>query len=250
LEVAALTEPIAVAWHAVNRGEVRRKDTAVVLGCGPVGLAVILVLKARGVATVIASDPSPGRRALAQACGADIVVDPGSASPFAGSTGFTTMQAPIGAAIDAVISLGRLPVPWWQSWRVLDRLGATKPKAPVVFECVGIPGMIEQVLTGTPLYSRVVVVGVCMGADAFRPSMAINKELDLRFTVGYTPLEFRDTLHALASGRIDPTPLMTGRVGLEGVPKAFDLLGDPETHAKVLIDPRQPGDIKVDAGGR
>ncbi len=253
LDVAALTEPIAVAKHAVNRSEVKRKDTAVVLGCGPVGLAVILVLKARGVATVLASDPSPGRRTLAQACGADIVVDPGDASPFAGSASrghFTTMQAPIGAAIDAVTRLGKLPVPWWQSWRMLEKMGATKPKAPVVFECVGVPTMIEQVLTGAPLYSRVVVVGVCMGADTFRPSMAINKELDLRFVVGYTPLEFRDTLHALASGRIDPTPLMTGQVGLDGVPKAFDLLGDPETHAKVLIDPQHTGDITIAGGGR
>ena len=248
LDIAALTEPIAVAWHAVNRGDVKRKDTAVVLGCGPVGLAVILVLKTRGVATVVASDPSPGRRALAKACGADIVVDPGDASPFAGSAKrghFTTMQAPIGAAIDAVTNLSKLPVPWWQAWRILEKVGATQPKAPVVFECVGIPGMLEQVLTGAPLYSRVVVVGVCMGADTIRPSMAVNKELDLRFVVGYTPLEFRDTLHALAEGKLDPAPLMTGRVGLDGVPGAFDILGDPETHAKILIDPQQNGDAVV-----
>jgi threonine dehydrogenase-like Zn-dependent dehydrogenase len=248
LDVAALTEPIAVAWHAVNRGEVRRKDTVVVLGCGPVGLAVILVLKARGVATVVASDPSLGRRALARACGADIVVDPGEVSPFAGSAArghFTTMQGPIGAAMDAIDSLSRLPVPWWQTWRVLDKVGATTPKAPVVFECVGIPGMLEQVLAETPLYSRVVVVGVCMGVDAIRPSMAVNKEIDLRFVVGYTPVEFRDTLHALAEGKLNPAPLMTGRVGLDGVPAAFDILGDPEIHAKVLIDPQQIGDAVV-----
>lgn len=239
-DVAALTEPMAVAWHAVNRGEVRRGDLAVVLGCGPVGLAVIRVLKARGVERVVASDLSPGRRALATTCGADVVVDPREVSPFAGCAGlghYTTMQGPIGAAMDAVEGLDRLPVPWWHSWRLLDKVGATTPKAPVVFECVGVPGMLEQVLAGVPLYARVVVVGVCMGADALRPSMAINKEVDLRFVVGYTPLEFRDTLHALADGTIDPTPLITGRVGLDGVAAAFDALADPETHAKVLVDP-------------
>ena len=80
-----------------------------------------------------------------------------------------------------------------------------------------------------------------MGADQIRPSMAINKEIDLRFVIGYTPLEFRDTLHMLAEGKVDATPLVTGTVGLEGVDGAFDALGDPETHAKILIDPKREG---------
>jgi threonine dehydrogenase-like Zn-dependent dehydrogenase len=68
--------------------------------------------------------------------------------------------------------------------------------------------------------------------------MAINKEIDLRFVVGYTPLEFRDTLHMLAEGEVDPRRVITGEVGLDGVDAAFDALGDPERHAKILIDPR------------
>jgi threonine dehydrogenase-like Zn-dependent dehydrogenase len=68
--------------------------------------------------------------------------------------------------------------------------------------------------------------------------MAVNKEIDLRFVIGYTPLEFRDTLHMLAGGEVDPRPLITGEVGLAGVDAAFTALGDPEKHAKVLIDPR------------
>ena len=83
-----------------------------------------------------------------------------------------------------------------------------------------------------------VVVGVCVGPDRFQPAMAINKEIDLRFVLGYTPLEFRDTLHLLAEGKVDPRPLITGEVGLDGVDAAFAALGDPEAHAKILIDPR------------
>lgn len=250
-DAAALTEPMAVAWHAVDRGAVRRGDLAVVLGCGPVGLAVVTVLKARGVEKIVASDLSPGRRALALACGADVVVDPREVSPFAGSSDlghFTTMQQPIGAALDAIDGLARLPVPWWHAWRLLDKVGATTPEAPVVFECVGVPGMLEDVVSGAPLYSRVVVVGVCMGPDALRPSMALNKEIDLRFVVGYTPLEFRDTLRAIADGELDPTPLLTGRVGLDGVAGAFDALRDPDVHAKILIDPGQLGAELIDVG--
>ena len=52
VEHAAMTEPLAVAWHAVRKGDVGAKDVAVVVGCGPIGLAVILMLKASGVRTV------------------------------------------------------------------------------------------------------------------------------------------------------------------------------------------------------
>jgi len=130
-DLATLTEPMAVAWHAVQRGEVKRGDVALVIGCGPVGLAVICMLKA-----------------------------------------------------------------------------------------------------------RVVVVGVCMSSDQIEPAMGINKEIELRFVLGYTPLEFRDTLHMIADGKVSCAALITGTVGFEGVNNAFDALGDPEKHAKILIDPR------------
>ena len=55
--------------------------------------------------------------------------------------------------------------------------------------------------------------------------MAINKEIDLRFVLAYTPLEYRDTLHMLAEGKVDASPLVTGTVGLDGVERAFEALG-------------------------
>ena len=81
-ELAALTEPMAVAWHAVRRASIGKGETAVVVGCGPIGLAVILMLKAKGVRHVVASDYSAARRALAVRCGADEVVDPAADSPW------------------------------------------------------------------------------------------------------------------------------------------------------------------------
>lgn len=242
-DVAVLTEPMAVGWHAVSRGQVSKRDVAIVIGCGPVGLAVITVLKARGIRTIIASDPSAGRRALATACGAHQVVDPTDGSPFASATDHghvTTLPATVDAAMDAIEAMARLPVHWWHLWRALDKVGATA-KAPVVFECVGVPGMIDRILDGAPLYSRIVVVGVCMGTDQWRPALAVNKEADLRCAVGYTPLEFRDTLHALAEGHLDSNPLHTGTVGLDGVQHAFDTLDHPDQHAKTVIDPLMTG---------
>jgi threonine dehydrogenase-like Zn-dependent dehydrogenase len=241
-EVAALTEPMAVALHAVRRGEVGKRQVAVVIGCGPVGLGVILMLKARGVRTVVASDYSAGRRALAQRCGADVVVDPAQESPYtaAGDRGhLDDMPAALELAVGTTEKIRRVPG-WWHLWRAAERLGAA-PKHPVVFECVGVPGVIESIVDSAPLFSRVVVVGVCVGEDRFKPAMAINKEIDLRFVIGYTPLEFRDTLHMLAEGEVDPRPLITGEVGLDGVDSAFTALGGaggPGLHAKILIDPR------------
>jgi threonine dehydrogenase-like Zn-dependent dehydrogenase len=238
-EVAALTEAMAVAWHAVRRSEVGNRQVAIVIGCGPVGLGVILMLKATGVRTVVASDPSPGRRALATACGADVVVDPTQDSPYTatGERGhLDDMPSALELAMGTTEKIRRLPG-WWHVCRAAEKLGAA-PKHPVVFECVGVPGVIENIIAGAPLFSRVVVVGVCVGEDRFKPAMAVNKEIDLRFVIGYTPLEFRDTLHMLAGGEVDPRPLITGEVGLAGVDAAFTALGDPEKHAKVLIDPR------------
>jgi threonine dehydrogenase-like Zn-dependent dehydrogenase len=242
VEVAALTEPLAVGLHAVRRGEVGKRQVAVVIGCGPVGLAVIGMLKASGVRTVIASDYSPGRRALAATMGADVVVDPAIESPYSTAAGhghLTSGPEVLELGVSTVERLRRLPfVPWHQVWRTADRLGAATPKHPVVFECVGVPGILEEIITGASIYSRVVVVGVCMEPDRIRPAMAINKEIDLRFVLGYTPLEFRDALHLLADGKVDGKAMITGTVGLDGVASAFDLLADPETHAKMLVDPR------------
>ncbi len=244
-EIAAMTEPMAVAHHAVRRGEVGNRDIAVVIGCGPVGLGVILMLKAQGVRTVVASDYSPGRRALAERCGADVVVDPAVESPYARADAkghLKDMPSALELAVGTTEKLNRLPVGWWHVFRLAERLGLG-PKRPVIFECVGVPGIIESILDGAPLFSRVVVVGVCVGPDTITPAMAINKEIDLRFVIGYTPLEFRDTLRMLAEGKADPRPLLTGTVGLDGVDAAFTALADPEAHAKILIDPSSTANV-------
>ncbi len=248
-DLAALTEPMAVGLHAVRRGEVGSGQVAIVIGCGPVGLSVISMLKAQGVKTVVASDFSPGRRALATVCGADVVVDPATESPYSAARGHGHLESAsevFGLGVGTVEKLRKIPVlPWHAVWRAADKLGAADPKHPVIFECVGVPGVIEEIISTAPVFSRVVVVGVCMQADRFRPAMAINKEIDLRFVLGYTPLEFHDALQLLADGKVDAEPLVTGVVGLDGVAGAFDALGDPESHAKILIDPTSTSAVPV-----
>jgi len=239
-DIAALTEPMAVALHAVHRSDIGKRDVAVVVGCGPVGLAVICHLKAKGVGTIIASDFSPGRRALASRCGADVVVDPATDSPHAELATkkgvLTNVPDLYELGVRSMEKMRKLPG-WAHLYRFANTFGAAGPRRPVIFECVGVPGMIDGIIAAAPVSARVVVVGVCMGDDRLRPAMAISKEIDLRFVFGYTPLEFRDTLYLLAEGKVDASALVTGAVGLGGVDAAFDALGDPERHAKILIDP-------------
>ena len=131
-DVAALTEPMAVAWHAVRRGEVKKRTVAMVVGCGPIGLGVILMLKAKGVRTVVASDFSPARRALASACGADVVIDPAEGSPFAAADRrghLNDIPSALELAVSTREKLERLPVGWWHAWRLGEALGAA-PKHP------------------------------------------------------------------------------------------------------------------------
>ncbi|WP_265444412.1 zinc-binding dehydrogenase [Flexivirga meconopsidis] len=238
---AVLTEPTAVGWHAVRRSRIGKKQVAYVIGCGPVGLAVIATLKAAGVRTVIASDFSPRRRQLAAQCGADVVVDPRVQDPFEAAPEppkLGSVPAYLNLGFDTMEKLRKVPnLPWWLAFRAMHAIGAG-PSGPVVFECVGVPGMIQSILADAPMMTKLIVAGGCLEPDTFEPMMGIIKEADVLFSTGYTPGEYRDTLHMLADGTVDPAPFVTGTVGLGGVATAFDALGNPEKHAKILIDPR------------
>ena len=107
----------------------------------------------------------------------------------------------------------------------------------VVFECVGVPGVIEEIMQNAVQGARIVIVGVCMERDHFEPMFGINKELNLQFVLGYTPQEFSATLHHIAEGEISVDALISDRVGIDGVADAFEALASPERHAKILVEP-------------
>ena len=198
---AALTEPRAVGLHAVPRAAVSPADAAVVVGCGPVGLAVIAGLRLSGVEMIVAADLSPMRRELAVTMGATEAVDPGTE-------------------------------PVVEAWRRLD---GRRPL--VAFEAVGVPGMLQGLLRDVPPATRITVVGVCMETDEVVPFFAIAKELSVQFAFAYSPDEFTRALRAIAEGEVDVAPMITGTVGLDGVAGAFDALARPDEQVKILVEP-------------
>src|SRR5215475_1556000 len=216
---AALTEPLAVGVHAVAKADIAGGEVPLVIGCGPVGLAVIAALKIKGLHPIVAADYSPARRALAEKLGADVVVDPARAQPYASWAEHAAMSAEEKSA--------RSP---WQAFQP-----ALKPA--LIFECVGVPGLIQQVFEGAPRGARIVVVGVCMETDHAEPLLGIIKELNVQYVFGYTPEEFAYSLRLIAEGQVDAASLVTAKVGIDGVAQAFDDLANPEAHTKIVVEP-------------
>jgi threonine dehydrogenase-like Zn-dependent dehydrogenase len=218
-EKAALTEPLAVGWHAVQSAQLTEDDVPLVIGCGPVGLSVIAALNIRGVHPIIAADFSPGRRALALRMGADVAVDPAENSPY---QTWQELATP----------------PGYDGSRYAQLFGSGPKQRPaVMFECVGIPGVIHHIIEGAPNGARIVVVGVCMETDRFEPFFGIIKQIKLQFVLAYTAEEFAASLRHIAEGKVDVSPLITGHVPLEGVKGAFADLANPGQHAKIMVQP-------------
>jgi threonine dehydrogenase-like Zn-dependent dehydrogenase len=112
-------------------------------------------------------------------------------------------------------------------------LPALKPA--LIFECVGIPGLIQQVFEGAPRDAR--IVGVCMETDRSEPMLGIMKELNVQYVLGYTPEEFAWSLRLIAEGEVDAASLVTARVGIDSVAQAFADLANPEAHTKMIVEP-------------
>ena len=118
-----------------------------------------------------------------------------------------------------------------------DHPDLKQPDNVVIFECVGVPGMLDQVFLGAPQNARVVVVGVCLQMDHARPLIAINKELNVQYVLGYHPKEFKETLEYIADGTFDTEPLVTAKISLDEVANAFETLRTPDQHAKIVVQP-------------
>jgi threonine dehydrogenase-like Zn-dependent dehydrogenase len=218
-EHAALTEPLAVGIHAVAKANIRGDEVPLVIGCGPVGLAVIAALKLKGLHPIVAADYSPARRVLAAKLGADVVIDPAQTEPFTAWAQYAEMTPEQKAARPAFQAF--LPA----------------LKSSLIFECVGVPGLLQQLFEGAPRDARIVVVGVCMESDRSEPILGIMKELSVQYVYAYTPEEFATALRLIAEGQFNASSMVTATTDIDGVAQAFADLANPERHTKIIIRP-------------
>jgi threonine dehydrogenase-like Zn-dependent dehydrogenase len=152
---------------------------------------------------------------MAERLGADLIIDPALESPH-------TKWSEMGVG-----SLATLKV---------LRTGQAMKRA-IIFECVGVPGLLQALIEACPNGSQIIVAGVCMEPDTIEPFLAVIKQIDIRFVVGFTPEEFSQSLNDIAEGRIDAGSIITDVVGLDGVADAFRLLSDPHSQVKITIEP-------------
>ena len=199
---AALTEPLAVGLHSVNRARLTAGEPCLIMGAGPVGLFTLIWAKLRGAAPIVVSDPVAERRAQAESLGAHAGVDPRAQDP---------------ASMMREISDGARP--------------------SVVFDCVGTADTLQEATRLASRNGRVAVVGVSLQPSELRPMTAHGKELDIAYVFAYTHDEFGEALEALAAGAIPADKLISDVVPLDGVADIFAQLSQPTTQVKVLIDP-------------
>src|SRR6202012_3119943 len=143
----AMVEPLAVGLHAVDMAKMPRGATVLVIGAGPVGLATMLWAKFLGARHVIVSEKAEMRKQMAERFGATDAIDP---------------SQPLTPQVEKIAG-----------------------KAPdIIFECVGVPGLLNNAMMEAPRGCRIVVAGVCQQPDMIMPLMGIVKELEIQFVLG------------------------------------------------------------------
>jgi (R,R)-butanediol dehydrogenase/meso-butanediol dehydrogenase/diacetyl reductase len=196
----AIIEPLAVALHGVARSGLKPGDKVLVLGAGPIGLAVAFWARRLGAGRVAVQDIATHQqeRALAMGAGAFVV----------------TPDDPIRGSDHA--------------------LGG---KADIVFECVGIPGLIAQAVDQVRGRGTIVLLGLCTRPDTFNSFAMLSKEVTLVTSAFFTRGEYEAALDALDAGAAEPRMLVTDTIGLDAVPVGFEALRRRTHQCKVLIDP-------------
>jgi (R,R)-butanediol dehydrogenase/meso-butanediol dehydrogenase/diacetyl reductase len=194
----ALIEPLAVGLHAVQAAQIRPGANILVLGAGPIGLAVTLWARTLGARRVVVSERAASRQEMARQFGAT-------------------------HGIDATQAL--LPQ--------FEAIAGGPPD--VIFECVGAPGLLQECINIAPYGSTIVVVGVCMKPDTILPVSAIVKEITFRFVLGYRKRDFEVVADLLGQGRVDGSAMVTDVIGFDQLPAAFEALRTPSHQCKVML---------------
>ncbi|MEU6198604.1 zinc-binding dehydrogenase [Streptomyces sp. NPDC047061] len=201
-EIVCVADAIAVGWSAVSRAALSAREVPLVIGCGAIGLSAVATLRSLGIGPVIAADFVPSRRETARLMGADRVVDPAEVSPY-------------------------------EAWR--DVAGGDA--GCVVFECVGLPGVLDSIIKGGPSRTRIFSMGGPPEGDLLHTLTAKRKGIAVQFGGGPSPDHWNEAFEAVCSGRVDVRPMLGWCVGLDEVPLALDASRAADGPARIVVMP-------------
>jgi (R,R)-butanediol dehydrogenase/meso-butanediol dehydrogenase/diacetyl reductase len=203
-EWASLTEPCAVAVHAVRGSGMKLGDSVGILGAGPIGLLCIQAAKAAGAGKVFVSEPAPARAKAAAALGADAVIDPSKEDATA---------------------------------RMVDLTGGHGPD--VIFDCAGIKSTLDQALNTVRRGGQVVLVAVPWEPLPLLPVDWMAREIKFQSSWGSSPADWHISLQLMKSGGVTMKPLLSESsfIPLDGVEKAFAALMKPSTQLQMVVKP-------------
>jgi (R,R)-butanediol dehydrogenase / meso-butanediol dehydrogenase / diacetyl reductase len=196
-DAGSLTEPLAVAVHAVRLAEPVEGTVALVLGLGTIGQQVVQVLRAAGARRVIGVDLSELRLNAAGELGAETADD-------------------VGDALDSLVSD--------------DEVG-------VVFECSGAPALANVALDRIRAGGTIVVLALYDDPITFNPTLLVQKEIRLQGSIAYTGQDFADAVELLKGGKAQSTPLITQRAALDDIGEAFEIQLEKDKSLKVVVTP-------------
>lgn len=215
-ELVALSDAMAVGWSYVRRANVQPREIPLIIGCGAIGLSAIAALRYRGIGPILAADFVKSRRDTALTMGADIVIDPAELAPFKAWTDVAKASVEEARGMVGQIAPGR---------------------GCVVFECVGVPGVLNNIVRSCPRDTRIFSAGGPPEGEHLHTMTAKRKGLNMQFGGGPSLDDWNTALDEVSSGRLDVTP-MTGRiVGLEDMPLAINDARDATGPARIVLRP-------------
>ncbi|KAF1981815.1 GroES-like protein [Aulographum hederae CBS 113979] len=203
LDIAALVEPLSVAWHAISAAPVEKDDTVLILGGGPIGLAIVQCLRAKKVKTIIVSEIAEARQRFAKDFGAHHVLH---------------------SINDKVVE---------KSAEISGKDGVD-----VVFDCAGVPASLTTACQAVKAKGYVVNVAIWEKPIPFQPNMLGFREAQYRPVLGYQRKDFEAVIECLASGAMKPEPMITRRIRLEDLVDQGikNLITNKDKEVKILVD--------------
>ncbi|KAI2865405.1 hypothetical protein CBS12448_2035 [Aspergillus niger] len=203
LEAAALVEPLAVAWHAVNISPFKPNDNVLVLGGGPVGIGIIQVLELQGAKNIMVAELTENRKRFASNYGATHILDP--------------------REVDVATKVRELT----------DGVGVD-----VVFDTAGVEVALNGAIAACRTHGTIVNIAVWEKRPAIRVNELMYSEINYTGSALYDESAFREVIRALSYGQLKPERMVTSKIRLdEVVEKGFQaLVDDRDSHCKILVD--------------